>query len=221
MLAATKLTYQNMSFISAWSWTIIEKPPIVQLAKTFWKFYGTCRFINMFTRPLYWSLTWVRSIQSILLHSILLWSILTLSTHLGLGLSHSLFSSGFPTNILHAFPFYPTMQYAFLISSCFTSSFLSYLAKSISHQVPHSAGISNFLSLLLSSAQIYGLRTVDKFSYALRKKNYYEKIENFLLLLIPTYSGSYIQQCWCHFHFTNSEVWCWIWGSHNGDNEGY
>jgi hypothetical protein len=37
----------------------------VQLLKNFPAFYGTRRFITVFTRALHWSLSWARSIQSI------------------------------------------------------------------------------------------------------------------------------------------------------------
>jgi hypothetical protein len=42
----------------SWSWALLEKPPIVQLLKNFTVFYGTRRFITVFTRALHWSLSW-------------------------------------------------------------------------------------------------------------------------------------------------------------------
>jgi hypothetical protein len=69
----------------------------VQLLKNFPAFYGTRRFITVFTRALYWSLSGDRSIL------FLLRSIIILSTHLRLRPPSGLFSSGFPTNILYAF----------------------------------------------------------------------------------------------------------------------
>jgi hypothetical protein len=33
-----------------WSWALLEEPPIVQLLKNFPAFYGTRRFITVFTR---------------------------------------------------------------------------------------------------------------------------------------------------------------------------
>jgi hypothetical protein len=54
----------------SWSWAL-EKPPVVQPLKNFLTFYGTPRFIAVFTRALHWSLSWARSIQSIPFHPIL------------------------------------------------------------------------------------------------------------------------------------------------------
>jgi hypothetical protein len=72
------------SLTHSWSWALLEKLPIVQSLK-FPAFYGTRRFITVFTRTLYWSLSWARSILSIPSHPISLRSILLLSTHPRLG----------------------------------------------------------------------------------------------------------------------------------------
>jgi hypothetical protein len=101
------------------SWALLEKLPIVQLLKNFPAFYGTRRFITMFTRALHWSLSWARSVQSIPSHP----CILILSTHLRLGLPSDHFPSGFPTNILWAFLFSPFVLPALPISSSLTWSF--------------------------------------------------------------------------------------------------
>jgi hypothetical protein len=62
----SSLPYTSLlSFIHSWSWVLLEKLPIVQPLKNFPEFYGTQRFITVFTRALHWSLSWVRSIQSI------------------------------------------------------------------------------------------------------------------------------------------------------------
>jgi hypothetical protein len=37
--------------------TLLEKPPIVQLLKKFPALYATRRFITVFTRTLYWSIS--------------------------------------------------------------------------------------------------------------------------------------------------------------------
>jgi hypothetical protein len=86
-----------------WSWVLHGKLPVTQLPKNFPVFYGTQRFITMFTRDLHWSLSWARWIQSVPPYAISLRSILILSTHLLLGLPHGLFPSSFPTKILYAF----------------------------------------------------------------------------------------------------------------------
>jgi hypothetical protein len=65
------------------------------LLKNFTAFYGTRRFITMFTKALHWSLSWARSIQSTPSHPISLRSILILSSRLRLGLPSALFPSGF------------------------------------------------------------------------------------------------------------------------------
>jgi hypothetical protein len=66
-----KLCYNKSSLTQSWSWALLEKPPIVQLLKSFPEFYGTRRFITVFTRALHWSLPWAKSIQSIPPHPIL------------------------------------------------------------------------------------------------------------------------------------------------------
>jgi hypothetical protein len=70
------------SFAHSRSWALLEKPPIVQVLNNFPAFFGTRRFIAVFTRALHLSLSWARSIQSIPSHPISLRSILILSTHL-------------------------------------------------------------------------------------------------------------------------------------------
>jgi hypothetical protein len=67
------------------------------------KFYGTRKFITVFTRALYWFLFWARSIKSIASHPISIRSILIFSSHLCLGLPIGLLPSCFPTRILYAF----------------------------------------------------------------------------------------------------------------------
>jgi hypothetical protein len=93
-----------------WRWALLEEEPILQLLKNFPAFYGTRRFITVFTRVLHWFLSWARSIQSIPSHPISLRSKLILSTHLHLGLPSGHFPSGFSTNILYAFLVAPVAQ---------------------------------------------------------------------------------------------------------------
>jgi hypothetical protein len=66
-------------------------PPVAQLLKNSPKFCGTRCIITMLTRALYWFLSWVRWIQSIPHHSILI-----VSFCLRLGLPSGLVLSVFP-----------------------------------------------------------------------------------------------------------------------------
>jgi hypothetical protein len=69
------------------------------------RFYGTQRFITVFTRAFHWSSFWARSILSLSPHSLTLRTIFILSTQLRLSLPSVLFPFGFPTNILYTFLF--------------------------------------------------------------------------------------------------------------------
>jgi hypothetical protein len=81
------------------SWALPKKLTIVQLLNKLPAFYGTRRFITVFTRALHWSLSWASPYHPILS----LRSILILSSHLRLGLPSGPFPSAFPANILYAF----------------------------------------------------------------------------------------------------------------------
>jgi hypothetical protein len=59
----------------------------------------------------HWLLSWATSMRSIPSHPISPRSTIKLFTHLCLGLASGLFPSGFPTNILHAFLFWPHSCY--------------------------------------------------------------------------------------------------------------
>jgi hypothetical protein len=70
-------------------------------------FYGTRRFITMFTKTIHWSLSWARLIHSIPPQPFSLRSILILSSHQYVSLPSRLFPYGFPTKILYVFLFEP------------------------------------------------------------------------------------------------------------------
>jgi hypothetical protein len=53
------------SLTHSWSWALLEKLSILQLLKNIPSFYGTRRFITVFTRALHWSLSF-QSIPSYL-----------------------------------------------------------------------------------------------------------------------------------------------------------
>jgi hypothetical protein len=60
----------NSSVTYLRSWAPLEKPPTVQPPKNLPAFYGTRRFITVFTRALHWFLSWARSTQSTPSHPI-------------------------------------------------------------------------------------------------------------------------------------------------------
>ena len=84
-----------------WSMVILEKLASLQLVKKFPAFYGTRRFLTALTSARHLSLSWTSPIQSSYSNPTSLRSILTLSSHLRLGLPSGLFPSGFPTSILY------------------------------------------------------------------------------------------------------------------------
>jgi hypothetical protein len=88
-------------------------------------------------------------------------SILMLSSHLRLGLPSGLFPSGFPTNIPHAFLFYPFVIHALPISSL-TWSFKLYLVKSTSYEDPYYAVLANLPSPHQPSVQIFSSAPCSK-----------------------------------------------------------
>jgi hypothetical protein len=53
-------------WLTLWTWALLEKLLVIQLLKNFPTFYGTLRFITVFTRALHWSLFWASSIQATL-----------------------------------------------------------------------------------------------------------------------------------------------------------
>jgi hypothetical protein len=90
------------------SWEAANCAPIQEIPSYFKE---TRRFITVFTTALHWSLSWASSIQSLPSYPISPRSILILSTLLRLCLPSGLFPSGFPTNILYAFPSLPHSCY--------------------------------------------------------------------------------------------------------------
>lgn len=51
-------TYWLANKIIPWRWVLFDMPPVTELLMDFPMLYGTKRFIILFTRDLYWSLSW-------------------------------------------------------------------------------------------------------------------------------------------------------------------
>ena len=84
--------------LTAGSRVLSEKLTVPQLVKNFPAFYGSRKFITIFTSTHHPSLFRTRSIEPIPIKPASRRSILILSYHLHLGLQSSLFSSGLPAN---------------------------------------------------------------------------------------------------------------------------
>jgi hypothetical protein len=115
--------------LTLWRRGLLEKPPVVQPLDDSSAFYGTRRFITVFTRALDWSQSWARSIQSILSHPVSLRFILILSTHLYIDFHSSLFPSGFHSNSIYTFCFAPFMLHALPIAFFLTLNILIILGE--------------------------------------------------------------------------------------------
>jgi hypothetical protein len=94
------------------------------IVKKFPAFYGTRRFITVFTTACNWSAFWARWLQSTTLHRISQSSIPLLSSNLRLGFSSALFPSGFPTRTVYHVPCVwhapPMSSYRFYLCNCYT-----------------------------------------------------------------------------------------------------
>ena len=113
------LTY----LITPWSTVLLEKLTGSTASQEIPGIFGTRRFITALTIACHLSLSWANSIQSPQPPHNSWRSILILSSHLRLGLSNGLFSSGFPTRTpVHTSPL-PHMRHitAHLILLDFTT----------------------------------------------------------------------------------------------------
>jgi hypothetical protein len=53
----TRIIKRKIKLVTAWSRILLEKQIVTQLAKKFLTFYGTQRFITVFTKAYHWSLS--------------------------------------------------------------------------------------------------------------------------------------------------------------------
>ena len=83
--------------LTPWCRVLLENLTGLQLVNEFPAFHGTRRFIIALTSVRHLSLSWASPIQSIFPHPTSWRSILTLSTHLRLGLPSGVIPSGFPS----------------------------------------------------------------------------------------------------------------------------
>jgi hypothetical protein len=93
------LTYKSLTPRSR---VLLEKLTVIQLVK-FPAFYGTRRFITLFTTVSHWSLSFARRTQTTPSNHTSPRSILILSSYLSLRLPNGLLTSRFPIRILYAF----------------------------------------------------------------------------------------------------------------------
>ena len=124
----------------SWSRVILGKLIVTQLVNRFPTFYGTCRFIIIFTRAHHLSLSWAKSVWSVPSRPISIRFILISSSHLHLGIQLVLF-----LQVLYEYPlciFCPYMPHP---------SHSPWIAwSSTSHFVQHHV-TSTLLNILLST----------------------------------------------------------------------
>jgi hypothetical protein len=103
VIRSKQILVRFYSRLTPWNWALLKKLPVAQLLNNFPTFHGTRRFIAVFTRGLYWSLSWATWIHPIPADPFYLRSILILSSHIRLCLSSGLLPSDCPTKILYVF----------------------------------------------------------------------------------------------------------------------
>ena len=96
-----QVKFNKTYLLTPWCRVLLEKLTGLQLVKKFPAFHGTRRFITALTSVPHLSLSWASPIPSIYPNPTSWSSILTLSTHLSLGLPSGLLPSGFPTKTIY------------------------------------------------------------------------------------------------------------------------
>ena len=106
----TVVTWFVSGILTPWCRVLLEKLTGLQVVKKFPAFYGTRRFITVFTSFRYPSLSWASPIQYTYPQPTSWRSILILSTHLRLGLPSCLFSPPGPYTPPSPPPYEPHAQ---------------------------------------------------------------------------------------------------------------
>ena len=133
------LTYSLTYLLTPRSRVLPEQLTGLQLVKKFSAFHGTRRFITALTSLRHLSLFWASPIHSIYPHPTSWRSVVTLSTHLRLGLPSGLLPSGFPTKTLYAPSPHPHAPHAQPISFFSILSPARYWVSSTNHLTPRYA----------------------------------------------------------------------------------
>jgi len=66
------LPHSYYYYLSSWNTVLLERPIVTQLVKKFPTFYGTPRFITVFTRVCLWPVSWATPLHPVFLRSILI-----------------------------------------------------------------------------------------------------------------------------------------------------
>ena len=131
------------------SWIVLEKLIVPVIIKKLCTFYGTQKVMYFVCKSL--PLCWTRWIQSTVIHSIFLSSILMLSSYLCIDLSSGLFHKGNTTKSLYAFHFICVgATFHARIITFYLLTFILIVAEdyiswsSISHNILHTSDVSSF-----------------------------------------------------------------------------
>jgi hypothetical protein len=131
---------------------------VAQLRSKFFVFYGSRRFVTVFTRACHWTLSWVSSAQC----TLYLRYILILLSHLHLDFPRHHFLSGFPTKILYEFLISPTRATCPTHLIVLDLNILMIFGEKYKLDDSHCVIYSMFLSLPVFWVQIFFLGTLLK-----------------------------------------------------------
>ena len=146
----TPHSHRKIYLLTPRSRVFLVKLTVSQPVKNPTAFYGTRRFITAFTSARHLSLSWTSSIKSIPPHSTSWRSILTLFSHLRLGVPSGLFPSGFSTKTLYT-PHFSPMHATFPVHFIF--GFITRTILSEEYRIL-SSSLCSFLHSLLTLLNI-------------------------------------------------------------------